>query len=173
MAKTTAETTSKNGFAEVAKAFDISKAFDMTKAFDVSKAFDMTKAFGDMKLPGLDVEAVAASQRKNLEAFTQANQLAVEGAQSLARRQVEIVRQAVDEASQALREWTEAGAPEDRIAKSVELTKLAYEKGIANARELTELATKASTDVFSVMTRRFSEGFDELRLYAKKQSSLR
>jgi len=161
MAKT--ETT-KNGFADVAKAFDMTKAFDMS---------NVTKAFGDMKLPGLDVEAVAASQRKNLEAFTQANQLAVEGAQSLARRQVEIVRQAVDEASQALREWTEAGAPEDRIAKSVELSKAAYEKGIANAKELTELATKASTDVFSVIARRFSEGFDELRLYTKKQSSLR
>ncbi len=166
MAKT-AETTSKNGFAEVAK------AFDMTKAFDIGKAFDMSKAFGEMKLPGIDVEAVAASQRKNLEALTQANQLAVEGAQSLARRQVEIARQAADEVTTAFREWTEAGAPEDRIAKSVELTKLAYEKGIANARELTELATKASTDVFSVITRRFSEGFDELRLYAKKQSTLR
>src|SRR5713101_2445163 len=117
--------------------------------------------------------AVATSQRKNLEALTQANQLAVEGAQSLARRQVEIARQAADEVTTAFREWTEAGAPEDRIAKSVELTKLAYEKGIANARELTELATKASTDVFSVITRRFSEGFDELRLYAKKQSTLR
>ena len=166
MAKT-AETTTKNGFAEVAK------AFDMTKAFDMSKAFDMTKAFGEMKLPGLDIEAVAASQRKNLEALTQANQLAVEGAQSLARRQVEIARQAADEVTTAFREWTEVGAPEDRIAKSVELTKAAYEKGIANARELTELATKASTDVFSVISRRFSEGFDELRLYAKKQSSLR
>jgi phasin family protein len=161
MAKT--ETT-KNGFADVAKAFDMTKAFDVT---------NMTKAFGEMRLPGIDVEAVAASQRKNLEAFTQANQLAVEGAQSLARRQVEIVRQAVDEASQALREWTEAGAPEDRIAKSVELSKAAYEKGIANARELTELAAKASTDVFSVIARRFSESFDELRLYTKKQSSLR
>src|SRR5216684_3786232 len=149
MAKTAETTTSKNGFAEVAK------AFDMTKAFDIGKAFDMSKAFGEMKLPGIDVEAVAASQRKNLEALTQANQLAVEGAQSLARRQVEIARQAADEVTTAFREWTEAGAPEDRIAKSVELT------------------TKASTDVFSVITRRFSEGFDELRLYAKKQSTLR
>jgi phasin family protein len=156
--------TSKNGFADVAKAFDVTKAFDVG---------NFAKAFGDLRLPGLDVEAVAASQRKNLEALTQANQLAVEGAQSLARRQVEIVRQAVDEASQALREWTEAGAPEDRIAKSVELGKAAYEKGIANAKELTELAAKAGTDVFSVIARRFSESFDEVRLYAKKQGSLR
>jgi len=49
MAKT--ETT-KNGFADVAKAFDMTS---MTKAFDMT---NMTKAFGDMKLPGIDVEAV-------------------------------------------------------------------------------------------------------------------
>src|SRR5260221_14734380 len=116
MAKT-AETTTKNGFAEVAK------AFDMTKAFDMSKAFDMTKAFGEMKLPGLDIEAVAASQRKNLEALTQANQLAVEGAQSLARRQIEIARQAADEVTTAFREGTEGGAPGDRTAKSARPTK--------------------------------------------------
>src|SRR5260370_34276823 len=110
MAKT-AETTTKNGFAEVAK------AFDMTKAFDMSKAFDMTKAFGEMKLPGLDIEAVAASQRKNLEALTQANQLAVEGAQSPARRQIDIARQAADEVTPAVREGAEAGAAEYRIAQ--------------------------------------------------------
>src|SRR5258707_7045580 len=148
MAKTAETTTSKNGFAEVAK------AFDMTKAFDIGKAFDMSKAFGEMKLPGIDVEAVAASQRKNLEALTQANQLAVEGAKSLARRQVEIARQAADEVTTAFREWTEAGAPQDRIAKSGELTQLPSEKGIAHPREPTQLATQASTDGVRGITRR-------------------
>ena len=161
MAKTEKTETSKNGFAEVAK------------AFDVSKAFEVTKAFGEFRLPGIDVEAVAQSQRKNLEALTQANQLAVEGVQSLARRQVEIARQAVDEAQAVLREWTEPGAPEDRIAKNAELAKQAFEKNVANARELAELATKASTDVFSVFARRLSESFDEVRLYAKKQAVAR
>jgi hypothetical protein len=37
--------------------------------------FDVTKVLGDFRMPGVDLEAVAASQRKNLEAFTQANQL--------------------------------------------------------------------------------------------------
>src|SRR5260370_36841870 len=107
MAKT-AETTSKNGFAEVAK------AFDMTKAFDIGKAFDMSKAFGEMKLPGIDVEAVAAGQGKNLEALTQANQLAVEGAQALARRPGEIARPAADEGTTAVRAWAQAGEPAER-----------------------------------------------------------
>jgi phasin family protein len=134
--------------------------------------FDVTKAFGDFRLPGLDVDAVVATQRKNLAALTQANQLAVEGVRALAERQAEIAQQAVEEASALFREWTQPGAPEDRLAKNIDVAKQAFEKGLANARELNELTTKASTDVFSVIARRVSEAFDEVRLYAKKQASV-
>jgi phasin family protein len=133
--------------------------------------FDVTKAFGDFRLPGLDVEAIVATQRKNLEALVQANQLAVEGIRALAQRQAEIARQAFDEASTLVREWTRPAAPEERLSKNVEVAKQSFEKGLANARELSELTTKASTDVFGVIARRVSEGFDEARLYAKKHSS--
>jgi phasin family protein len=131
--------------------------------------FDLTKAFEDFRLPGLDVEAMIASQRKNLEALTQASQLALEGVQAMAQRNVEIVRQVVDEAPALLREWTEPCAPEDRLTKNVDAAKQIFERGFANARELAELAAKAGTDVFSVLTRRLSESFDDVRLYAKKQ----
>ena len=67
--------------------------------FDV----DIGKAFAGFTFPGFDVESLVAAQRRNLEALTQANQLAVEGIQAVARRQVEIARQAADEASAALR----------------------------------------------------------------------
>jgi len=130
--------------------------------------FDVTKAFGDFRLPGLDVEAVMATQRKNLEALAQANQLAVEGVRALAQRQAEIAQQAFAEVSALFHGWTQPGAPEERLAKNVEVAKQAFERGLANARELSELTTKASTDALSVIARRVSEGFDEVRLYAKK-----
>ncbi|HXY98387.1 MAG TPA: phasin family protein [Stellaceae bacterium] len=130
---------------------------------------DVGKAFAGFAFPGLDVESIMASQRKNLEALTQANQLAVEGVQAVARRQVELARQAVDEASSLLREWTQPGAPEERIAKNAEYAKLVFEKGVANARELAELVTKANTEAFGVIQKRVTEGFEELREYAKQK----
>jgi phasin family protein len=133
--------------------------------------FDVTKAFGDFRLPGLDVEAIVATQRKNLEALTQANQLAVEGVRALAQRQAEIAQQAFAGASALFHAWTQPGAPEERLAKNVDVAKQALEKGLADARELSELTAKASTDVFSVIARRVSEGFDEARLYAKEHTS--
>lgn len=135
--------------------------------------FDVTKAMGEFRVPGLDFEAVTAIQRKNLEAFTQANQLAVEGVQAVVRRQVEIAREAMDEFSAMFRDFVQpAGSPEDRFAKQAEYSKHALEKGLANARELTELVTKANTEAFNVINKRVTEGLDEVRDFAKKKVSV-
>jgi phasin family protein len=131
--------------------------------------FDFSKAFGEFQLPGFDVEAIAQTQRKNLEALTQANQLAAEGMRALAERQAGIVQQAIAEASGLFREWTQPGAADERLAKNVEVAKQAFEKGLANVRELNDLSAKAGMDVFSVFARRLSQSFDEVRLHAKKQ----
>ena len=128
---------------------------------------DVSKAFAGFQFPGFDVESLVAAQRKNLEAFTQANQLAVEGVQAVARRYVELIRQSVEEASAALKEMTQPGAPEERFAKNAEMAKHAFEKGVANAREIVELMTKANTEALSVIQKRATEGFEEMRDYAK------
>ena len=132
--------------------------------------FDVTKAMGDFRLPGIDFEAVAAAQRKNIEALTQANQLAVEGVQAVVRRQVEIAREAMDEFSAVMRDFVQPnGSPEDRFAKQAEYSKAALEKGVANARELAELVTKANTEAFNVLNKRVTESLDEVRDFAKKK----
>lgn len=130
---------------------------------------DFSKAFAGFTLPGFDVEAVLASQRKNIEALTQANQLAVEGVQAVARRQAEIAREAIDEASTVLREIVQPTAPEERIAKQAELLKQTFERSLANTRELALLLAKANTEAFDVVAKRIAQGFEEVRDEAKKR----
>ena len=142
--------------------------FDM----DMTKAFDMTKGFNGFSLPGLDAETVMASQRKNIEAFTQANQLAVEGVQAVTRRQAELAREAFEGASAAFRDFAQPGGnPGDQFAKQAELTKSLFEKTLANARELGELLAKANSEAFEVMTKRFTESLDEIREQSKTRTS--
>ena len=131
---------------------------------------DVSKAFAGLTFPGFDVESFLASQRKNLEAFTQANQLAVEGVQALARRQVEIIRQTLEEASAALREVTAPGAPDEKLVKNAEFAKSAFEKGLAASRELADLVAKTNHDAFEVINKRVTEGFEEIRDYAAKRT---
>ena len=136
--------------------------------------FDVTKIMGDFRVPGIDLEAAVASQRKNIEALTQANQLAVEGVQALMRRQVEITRQAMEDFSAMFRDLVQPnGSPEDRFAKQAEYSKHALEKGLSNAKELTELVTKANTEAFNVINKRVTESLDEVRDFAKKRVAAR
>jgi len=135
------------------------------KLFDTTEVSKMLAGF---TFPGFDVEALMANQRKNLEALTQANQLAVQGFQELARRQVEFARTAMDEASTMVKGWTETGTAEERLQKQAAFAKRAFAKGVSNTRELVELAGKTQAEAFDVLNRRFSESLDETTSFATK-----
>ncbi len=133
--------------------------------------FDVTKMMADFRFRPFDVEALMACQRRNIEAFTQANQLAVEGVQAVARRQIEITRQAFEDASALLRDLAQPVSPEDRVAKNTEYAKQMLERSVNHGRELTQLAAKAGTEAADVLRKRASEGLDELCLLTKQQSA--
>jgi phasin family protein len=124
---------------------------------------DFTKIFSEFKIPGFDMQALVATQRRNIEAVSHANQLAIEGVQAVMRRQGEILRQMVEESSSVLRDMMAAGAPEQKIAQQTELVKGAFEKALANLRELTEMVAKSNTEAADVLTKRIGESLTELK----------
>ncbi len=130
--------------------------------FDFSK-FDMTKYMGDFKVPGVDVETLVASQRKNIEALTQANKVAFEGIQALFKRQVEIARQSIEESATVARQVVEAGTPQEKAVRQTELTKDAFEQALANARELSEIVAKSNSEAFDLLNKRFFATLDEIK----------
>jgi len=122
---------------------------------DFSKLWQNGKAF--------DVEGFVASQRKNVEALTAANQLAFEGVQALVRRQAEIVRENVEELTKITRELTAAGSPEDKLAKQTQLAKEAFENALGHVRELTGLVQKSSSQAVDVLSKRVADNLDEVK----------
>lgn len=125
--------------------------------------FDVTKMMGDMKVPGVDLEQMMAAQRKNIEALTTANKMAVDGAQAVARRHAEITRQAFEEFMGASRALMEADTPEARMTRQTEMAREAFEKTLANMRELAEMISKSNAETFEVITKRISEAMEELK----------
>jgi phasin family protein len=137
------------------------------------KLFDTTevgKMFAGFTFPGFDLEALMAAQRKNLEAFTRANQLAVEGFQAFTKMQVELTRAAIDEASALVRDWAETSAPEVKLQKQAAFAKQALAKGVRNTHELVELAGKTQAEAFNVLNKRFTESLDEMTSFVKKET---
>lgn len=130
---------------------------------------DMTKLFGEFKVPGVDVETILATQRRNIEALTRANQLAIEGFQTVARRQAEIVRGGIEEATALARDVARSRTPEDFMAYQTEAAKKALEQSLLNARELSEIATRAGNEAVDVLSQRLGETIDEARAIAAKK----
>ncbi len=125
--------------------------------------FDISKYLGEFKVPGVDVEALVSSQRKNIDALTQANKLAYDGLQAVVKRQVEILRQTIDEVAQVTRDLTEPGSPQDKVAKQTELAKESFERSLSNLRELSEMVAKANSEAFDLLNKRFTQNLDEIR----------
>ena len=132
-------------------------------AADAPFGIDFSKYLTDFKFPNLDIETYIAAQRKNIEALSQANRLAYDGLQAVAKRQIEIVRQSLDQAAAAARDAAEPGTPHDKAAKQAELAKVSFERALSNLRELGELVTKANSEAFDLLQTRFTQSLDEVR----------
>ena len=138
----------------------------MTSAMAQAKsaADDFARMFADIKLPAMpDSEALIAAHKRNMDALTQANRAAMEGAQTVARRHMEIMQQTMGEISETMRTLAATDAPQDRAAKQAELLKRAYERAVANTRELSELIQHANGEALSVLNQRFVEAMDEVK----------
>jgi len=127
--------------------------------------------FGQMKLPEMpDVEGLLGAYRRNIEVFTAANRVAMEGAQAVARRHMEIMQQAMAEMSEAMTVLSTAGAPQDRAAKQAELLRRAYERAVNNARELSEMIQRSNGEAVEILNRRFMEAMDEVRTAMERRT---
>lgn len=133
-------------------------------------AAELSRMFADVKLPTADLESLMASQRRTVEAVAKANQLAVEGLQTAARRQAEIVRGSIEEVTALTRDLIQSPSNEERLARQTEAAKKAIEASLAHIRELSEIIARSSNEAIDVLNRRVAESLDEIRALASPKS---
>jgi phasin family protein len=131
--------------------------------------FDVKKFFSDLKLPAApDMEAVLAAHKRNLEALTEANRVALEGAQVVARRHMEIMQSTMSNITEKLKELSTTDTPTNRAAKQADMLKQAYENAVANTRELGDLIQKSNSEALQKLNNRFSEAMSEMKTLFNK-----
>ena len=124
---------------------------------------DMAGVFSKMQTPMIDMSEIAASQRKNFEAIASANKTAVEGIQAVMKRQGEIFKEIVDEASALTQEASAAGTPDANVAKNLDTVKMAIEEAVSNMKELSEMMAKSQTEAFEILNGRLTESLEEVK----------
>lgn len=125
---------------------------------------DFSKLFAEMKLPaGPDMEALLSAHRRNVEVLSAANRVAMEGAQVVARRHMEIMQQTMAELTEQVRELAAPEPPQVKAARQADLLKRSYEQAVTNMRELGELIQKSNGEALTLLNHRFTEALDEVR----------
>ena len=139
-----------------------------TPSFDPADMFSSFTMPTMPTMPNFDVDALVAIQRRNVEALTEANKLASDGAQAFATRQAEILKGTVDAYADAFRGLMTLNDPQNGAAKQAEFAKASFETSNANIRELTEIAAKAQAKSLDVINKRVVESLGEFQAIAAK-----
>lgn len=133
--------------------------------------FDMTKIFADFRVRPFDVEAIWAAQRRNVEALSQANQAAVAGVQALAKRQIELTREAFEGFAALMHDLAQPASAETRVAKNTDFAKQVLESGVKNGSEIASIAAKAGSQAADILHKRTTESLDEICAFASQQAA--
>jgi phasin family protein len=102
-----------------------------------------------------------------MEALSAANRIALEGAQAVAKRHMEIMQQTMAEMTETMKALAGSDAPQDKAAKQAELLKATYERAVANTRELGDLIQRANGEAIGALNQRVSEAIDEMKALIK------
>ena len=140
-------------------------------ARDPLSGMDFTKYFAEMKLPALpDLEVFLIANRKNLETLTAANRVALEGAQAVARRHMEIVQSNMTDLTEAMQALATEATPQARAARQADLLKQAYQRAVAQLKELGDLIQQSNAEAVALINQRFVEAMDEVKALAEKSA---
>jgi phasin family protein len=130
--------------------------------------FDPAAAFAPFAGATVDVDALIATQRRNVEALTAANQVAADGVKSFTTRQTEIVRGVFDDYAKAMNALIGVSDPQTGAVKQAELVKASFEKSVDSVRELAEIATETQTKTLDLLNKRVAESLEEVQAFAVK-----
>jgi phasin family protein len=131
---------------------------------------EMTRRFSELKFPSMipDGHTLLAAHRRNMEVLSAANRLALEGAQAVARRHMEIMQQTMAEFSEHARELSAADTPQAKAVRQAELVKKSYERAVANIKDLSDLIQHSNAEALHVLSDRFKEAMDEVKQLLEK-----
>jgi phasin family protein len=140
---------------------------DMPNPMKAFAEFDFTRFFNELKVPGMTampgMDSFMAAYRRNMETLSAANRVALEGAQTVARRHMEIMQQAMGDLTETMKAIASTEGTQAKAAKQAELLKQSYERAVANLKELSDLIQKSNGEAIGLLNHRFTEAMDEVK----------
>ena len=112
--------------------------------------------------PKLDVDAMMAMQTANMETFVSAQRIMFDLAQTVAKRQAELLKESFAKSETLLKGFDAKKQPADYMDEA----RAAMEKAMADAKETMDLGLKAQNEVVDLFVQRATKNFDEVKAFA-------
>ena len=126
-----------------------------------------TKTATPKSLFPFDADQFVAVQQRNVDAMASASQIVVDGAKAIALRQSEMMQSSVGDWLATSQQTLNGKPAEYKPGEYVGKAKSAYETLLSNTKELTDIAIKAQSEAFSVLTKAAMANLDDLKSLAK------
>ena len=125
-----------------------------------------TFEFPNFKMPGIDVNAVMDSYRKNLEVLGLISKMSVEVCNGIIKLQSAFVKQMMADMGSI---WEKAGKPADMIAKINEVTRDTIVKAVGNSKQVSEMLVATGNDLTNAFTKRVKDSMEEAKNIVNKK----
>lgn len=124
---------------------------------------DMMKDMSQKMTGNIDKESMMMSHRKNMEALTEANRMAVEVMKSIAQLQSQYVKQTFEDMTSIMKDaMAHPPASKEAVAKHTGHVKSHVEKAVEHGSNIASTLAKSQKEIFDLMHKRYSEGMGEM-----------
>jgi phasin family protein len=133
-------------------------------SMDVTKGSEeLLNIMARLNVPGINMDALVASQRENLEALSASNRAALAGMKAVGEWQVKILQETMQGLTTAISNLTKGGSPQEIAAAEAELARKAFETAVGEMRELAEIVGKANQQASEAIAKRIPASLNEIR----------
>ncbi len=132
-------------------------------AADVNPFRDLTKTFEQFKMPGVDTKAFFDARRKDVEALVAANKVTYEALQALAKTQTDMLTQAMQGMQESAKGAMAVDTKGGDKTRHAEVAQKAWQKMLADMKQLAEIVTKAQVEAMAGLTQRAKDSIDEMK----------
>ena len=124
---------------------------------------ELTKTFEQFKTSGVDMNSLFDSRRKDVEALVAANKVTYEAMLALAKTQTDMLTQAMQGIQESTNGAVAGTIKGGDVGKHAEAAQKAWQKMLADMKQLAEMAQKAQVEAMKDLTERATESIGEMK----------
>ncbi|MGI4775549.1 MAG: phasin family protein [Janthinobacterium lividum] len=119
----------------------------------------------------IDLSSLTEAAKKSAQTMTSANQLAAESLQSVVKRTTEVYQNNASEMLNVIKDTSSLSNPEQARIRQEQYIKSCLSSSISNAKEIVDIISKSSMEIFDVIGHSVTENIDNIFNKTKEKMS--